>query len=651
MSIVYSFAFASLYWQQPGLYSDNGILPLRLQIQRQNKTPFIVKLSRLFNWTPYRTMECVLLISILLGSLMIIFKCLRTSLTFATLWLSYYSCFQIAGQFLYFQWDTLLLEAGFLTILVAPMRVLYLKRKQTEDFIYQDRITLWLIRWLAFRLLFASGIVKLTGGDETWWSLTATTYHYQSQCIPTSLAYYAHHAPAWLHKLSTALVYMFMSGTGILFFSPFRKHRIVAFVIQTSLQLLIALTGNYNFFNILTVVLCLSLIDDQFLGYSQWESVDEQPKPKKSFSTIFTFCRRLIHLILFTTFIYLTIRWFDIHWNNEQEILSTRIIFNQAQLDRFLRRFLPICLFIAWCSLVFTIGRSVFIAICRPKKIYEKIFHSTVTISYGILAMSLFFVSMFQFAVIEKKTQNALPDVLKPWHDKFQDYHIFNAYGLFRSMTGVDGRPELIIEGAASIKNPKWKEYEFFYKPGSLSTVPPFVAPHQPRLDWQMWFAALSNYQHEPWLAFFLYRLLTNQAEVLRLIQTNPFPTIPPKQIRVLLYRYNFTKPPSKDYWKRELVNNEWFPTISLENQWFMSYIQQQNMVQITKPLPTSIILDIIRSISNFMNGTMFTWFPAIIAFVFVILRRILCTKPHTPVLIKKDDEWYQPVSLKDKNN
>lgn len=166
-----------------------------------------------------------------------------------------------------------------------------------------------------------------------------------------------------------------------------------------------------------------------------------------------------------------------------------------------------------------------------------------------------------------------------------------------------------------------------------------------------MWFAALSHYQNEPWLAFFLYRLLTNQPEVLRLIQNNPFPTTPPKQIRVLLYRYNFTAPPSKDYWKRELINEEWFPTVSLESQWFVSYIDQQNMLQISKPMPRSFFLDIIRSISNFLDGTLFTWVPVIIALVFAILRKVLCTKPQTPILIRKDNDWYQPVPLKDKTN
>jgi len=436
MSIIYTFAFSSLYWQQSGLYSDNGILPLRLQIQQQEKSKLIIiKLADLFHSTPYRIMESILLISIILSSLMILFKCLRTGLTFTILWLAYYSCFQIAGQFLYFQWDTLLLEAGLLTILVAPMRILYLKRKQTEDFLYQDRITLWLIRWLAFRLLFASGIVKLTGGDKTWWGLTATTFHYQSQCLPTPLAYYAHQIPVWLHKLSTALVYIFMSGTGILFFSPFRMHRLIACVIQISLQILIALTGNYNFFNLLTIVLCFGLIDDQFLGYSQWETIEqEEERTKKPFSWILTLFRRLIHLIVVITYIYLTFRWFDIQWDNKQKIITTKITFTRAQFDLFLRRFLPVCLFMAWCSLIFTIGRSVFIAIRRPSKIYAKLFHSLVTIGYGVLAMSLFFVSMVPFTVIERHTGKALPYELQLWYNKFQDYHVFNAYGLFRSM-------------------------------------------------------------------------------------------------------------------------------------------------------------------------------------------------------------------------
>ena len=88
----------------------------------------------------------------------------------------------------------------------------------------------------------------------------------------------------------------------------------------------------------------------------------------------------------------------------------------------------------AWCSLIFTIGQSVFMAIFRPSKVYAKIFHSLVTITYGILAMSIFFVSMVPFTVIERKIGQALPHELQSWYNKYQDYHLFNAYGLFRSM-------------------------------------------------------------------------------------------------------------------------------------------------------------------------------------------------------------------------
>jgi hypothetical protein len=226
-----------------------------------------------------------------------------------------------------------------------------------------------------------------------------------------------------------------MCGTGILFFSPFRMHRLIACVIQISLQILIALTGNYNFFNLLTIVLCFGLIDDQFLGYSQWETIEqEEERIKKSFSWILTLFRRLIHLIVVITYIYLTFRWFDIQWDNKQRIITTKITFTRAQFDLFLRKFLPVCLFMAWCSLIFTIGRSVFIAIRRPSKIYAKLFHSLVTIGYGVLAMSLFFVSMVPFTVIERHTGKALPYELQLWYNKFQDYHVFNAYGLFRSM-------------------------------------------------------------------------------------------------------------------------------------------------------------------------------------------------------------------------
>jgi len=137
-------------------------------------------------------------------------------------------------------------------------------------------------------------------------------------------------------------------------------------------------------------------------------------------------------------------------------------------------------------------------------------------------------------------------------------------------MTGTNGRPEIIIEGSDDIEGP-WKDFEFLYKPGNVNNSLPFVgekhffslalfiawdykrvknirnnifaAPHQPRLDWQMWFAALGTYHQNPFIMSLTYRLLNGQPEVLNLINTveSPFHNRSPKYIKASIYRYHYT--------------------------------------------------------------------------------------------------------------
>jgi predicted DCC family thiol-disulfide oxidoreductase YuxK len=139
-----------------------------------------------------------------------------------------------------------------------------------------------------------------------------------------------------------------------------------------------------------------------------------------------------------------------------------------------------------------------------------------------------------------------------------------NSYGLFAVMTTE--RPEIIIEGSSDRRD--WKEYGFPYKPGEPIRRPAFVAPHQPRLDWQMWFAALGNYRQNPWLVNFCVRLLQGSPQVLALLERNPFPDQPPKYIRARLYNYQFTSREERNHtggwWKREL-KGEYLPPLSLE--------------------------------------------------------------------------------------
>ena len=129
----------------------------------------------------------------------------------------------------------------------------------------QDRISLSLVRWLLFRMMFASGAVKLTSGCEAWWGLTAMPTHYFSQCLPTPLAWYAANMPDWLHKLSVLSTFIIEIPLTFLFFAPSSALRKLTFSCQVFLMLVIMLSGNYNFFNILYIGLCVSLADDSWI--------------------------------------------------------------------------------------------------------------------------------------------------------------------------------------------------------------------------------------------------------------------------------------------------------------------------------------------------------------------------------------------------
>jgi hypothetical protein len=142
---------------------------------------------------------------------------------------------------------------------------------------------------------------------------------------------------------------------------------------------------------------------------------------------------------------------------------------------------------------------------------------------------------------------------------------IVNTYGLFAVMTTT--RLEIILEGSADGES--WTPYEFRYKPGNLTSAPRWVAPYQPRLDWQMWFAALSNYQLNPWFVNLAVRLLQGSPEVTGLLASNPFPNQPPKLIRAMVYEYTFTDSATRArtgaWWKRE-PKGQYLPAVGLRS-------------------------------------------------------------------------------------
>jgi hypothetical protein len=126
--------------------------------------------------------------------------------------------------------------------------------------------------------------------------------------------------------------------------------------------------------------------------------------------------------------------------------------------------------------------------------------------------------------------------------------------------------PEIIVQG--SNDGDTWLDYEFKFKPGDLRAAPRWVEPLQPRLDWQMWFAALSNYPSTPWFSNFMVRLLQGSPDVLGLLAKNPYPAGPPKYIRALVFDYSFTdfatRRATGDWWAR-VPRGSYFPATALK--------------------------------------------------------------------------------------
>ncbi|CAI9730487.1 Hypothetical predicted protein [Octopus vulgaris] len=584
MSVIYLFAFASYYVQIPGLLGDNGILPARVvKLKEVNSVVdffqgefTLLRLMPFIGLTRETGMDLLCLLGILLSFLCMVMKSFRNSVEYSFLWLLYISLYSVGQTFFYFQWDILLLEAGFITILVAPLNM-YIFFWKTAPYHHHDNITLFLIKWLLFRLMFASGVVKLTSMCPTWWGLTALNYHFESQCIPTQLAWFTHHLPNWLLRISVTLTYVIEIFLPFLFFSSIRHLRMLSFYAQVLLQIMIILTGNYNFFNLLTITLCISLVDDDFFR----KRISHPPEAKSIWNRVADW---IITIVVYVFLGYVLVVYFTLRLGPGYTSLKTQIAFTKKEFSDLLAKVVPITIYIGAVAL----GIEVLISFVRcwknEKGLVRKLFASVGVTLVAVLAAIMFAISLVPLSYLHKEATATLWPEVKEIHATIAPFRITSPYGSLERMTGVGGRPEVIIEGSNDMK--AWKEYHFLYKPGNVSRSPPVVSPHQPRLDWQMWFAALSDFQNNPWLLTLCYRLLTGQKEVLQLMDDNPFPDKPPVYLRATLYHYHYTSPYimskkySKDsWWVREKVSS-YIPIIDKNDQGLLQWLQQNNIFE-----------------------------------------------------------------------
>jgi hypothetical protein len=150
----------------------------------------------------------------------------------------------------------------------------------------------------------------------------------------------------------------------------------------------------------------------------------------------------------------------------------------------------------------------------------------------------------------------------------FEPLHLVNTYGAFGSITRT--RNEIVVEGtddAVLTNSTTWKAYEFKGKPGDPSRMPAQFAPYHLRLDWLMWFAAMSTPYDQPWFSALLLKLLQGDAATLGLLRSNPFPDRPPRWVRARYYEYHFTTPAERrrtgQWWTRTELG-DYMPAVAL---------------------------------------------------------------------------------------
>ena len=446
LAVIYGTAFLSLAPQIQGLIGSRGIEPLRsfmdVVANQLGGARFYAMPTVFWIDASDQTLSAVCILGVALAVLLLFGR--LEKLMLVLLFVLYLSVSTAGQDFLSFQWDALLLESGFLAI-----------------FLGRPVVVVWLFRLLVFRLNFLSGCVKLLSGDPTWRNLSALDFHYHTQPIPNVVSWYADRLPRALEHFSTAAVLGIEIGVPFLIFLP-RRIRMFGAGCLIGLQLLILITGNYAFFNWLTIALCIFLFDDQALA-----------------------------------------------------------------------RFVP--------------ARGAFGRQGSVARILTAVFAGLIALFGAGRILEAF---------------NRAPAPLSGIVKLVSPFEIVNSYGLFAVMTTT--RPEIIVEGSEDGDN--WSAYEFRYKAGALDRAPRWVAPFQPRLDWQMWFAALGSYRENLWFVGFVEKLLQGSPEVIGLLERNPFPDHPPRYIRAMAFEYSFTNRGERGWWKRKPLGT-YLPPVGIRSK------------------------------------------------------------------------------------
>lgn len=465
LGMVYAVAFATALFQLVPLIGAEGILPVDRFLDRVREihgstAAGFRELPTVF-WWHHGDLALMVVSATGLALSIAVMLGLTNAVALAVLWALYLSIDHVGQRWYAFGWESQLLETGFVAIFFASARSWRpLDRRHPPS-----TVVLWLLRWLAFRIMLGAGLIKLRG-DPCWSDLSCLQFHFETQPVPNPMSWWLHQAPTWVLETGVLVNHVVELVVPWLLFGP-RRVRHVAGIALVGFQLMLISSGNLSFLNWLTILPCLACFDDgalrRLVPARVWHAVDASARQARP-----------------------------------------------TKITRWLGR--ALALLVAWRSI-------------------------------DVVA---------NLAGGRRQAMNRSYDRL----------HLVNTYGAFGSV-GRE-RYELVVEGTMDRvpdDGARWREYVFACKPGPVERMPCVITPYHHRLDWLMWFAALEaartgGLHREAWLLSFLHRLLDADENVLGLLQSDPFDGECPRFVRVVLYRYAFTrlKDRTNAWWHRSRI-------------------------------------------------------------------------------------------------
>ena len=474
MGFVYLAAFVSAALQATALFGETGLAPISNFItatQGNSVWSGFLNNPTLFH---FFDSDAALLVVAWLGAALALLVLLgyANAILMFTLWILYMS-YVNAGQLFYgYGWEIQTLELGFLMIFLTPL---------VDGRAFPQRETplpiIWLMRFFLFRFYLGAGLIKLRG-SECWDDFTCLFYHFETQPIPNPLSPIMHFLPEFILKFGALFAESLQVLGAFMVFYP-RALRIAAGLIFLIFQSTLLLTGNYSFFNWITLIPALVLFDDRMLA----------------------------------------------------RVLPKKLVARADSAERNKKSIKPV-----------------------QRNFIYAVFAVLVWLSLPVLNNLL----------SDKQIMNTA----------FNRWSLVNTYGAF-GYVGTQ-RLELVVAGTADEEIDEytvWQEYEFVGKPTDISADLPIIAPYQPRIDWQIWFAAQSYPSEHGWLIHLLWKFLHNDPNALGLISYNPFPESPPRFIKIDRYLYEFDAPFTGNTWKRTYLE-PWMTPLERDNESLREFIR-----------------------------------------------------------------------------